>query len=168
MLHLLLAALRRTLPAVLAAATWSAHAADLPDLRQAGDATLQRGLEHVVSDLGLAPEVQRGDLALSLVDITDAQHPRSAMLNGDEMLYAASLPKIAILLGAFVEAERGRLTLDADRMSVITQMIRVSSNQAATTVLGWVGGDRLLEILQSPKFLLYDAQGSGGLWVGKP
>jgi beta-lactamase class A len=168
MFQVLLAALRRTVPALLALAAWPLHAADLPDLRQAGDPVLQQGLEHVVADLGLTPDVQRGDLALSLVDITDAQHPRMAMLNGDEMLYAASLPKIAILLGAFVEAERGRLVLDADRMATITQMIRVSSNQAATTVLGWVGGERLIDILQSPKFGFYDARGAGGLWVGKP
>ena len=46
-------------------------------------------------------------------------------------------------------------------------MIRVSSNAAASEVLRWVGGARLISILESPRFALYDAKGAGGLWVGK-
>ena len=49
----------------------------------------------------------------------------------------------------------------------MNRMIRNSSNEDATRVLGWVGGDRLLEWLQSDRFRLYDAHSSGGLWVGK-
>ena len=85
-----------------------------------------------------------------------ADAPRLAMLNGHEMVYAASLPKIAILLGAFVEAERGRIPLDDAHLGEITRMIRFSSNEAATRVLDWVGHDRLLAILQSPAIALYD------------
>lgn len=161
------ALLRRVAASLLAGFLCHVQAAELPDLRQAGDPALQRGLEKVVADLGLQREVGDGSLALSLVDITEPQHPRLAMVNGDEMLYAASLPKIAILLGAFVEAERGVLRLDAARMATITRMIRVSSNQAASEVLRWVGGERLIQILESPRFALYDPKGAGGLWVGK-
>jgi beta-lactamase class A len=139
----------------------------LPDLRNAADPALQRGLEAVVSELGLTKEVANGDLAVSLVDITEAKHPRMAMLNGDEMLYAASLPKIAILLGAFVEAELGHLTLDNAHIETLTRMIRVSNNAAASEALRWIGGERLIAILESPKFKLYDPKGAGGLWVGK-
>lgn len=148
----------------------SAHAAAAdtpPDLRQAADPALQRGLESVVKDLGLSGDVANGDLAVSLVDITEPKHPRMAMLNGDEMLYAASLPKIAILLGAFVEAERGKLKLDDAHMDTLTKMIRVSNNAAASEALRWIGGDRLIAILESPKYKLYDPNGAGGLWVGK-
>jgi beta-lactamase class A len=165
--RIVLTARRCAAAAALTFAAWHAQADTLPDLRQSADPKLQQGLAKVVADLGLSSEVARGDLALSLVDITDAQHPRSAMLNGDEMLYAASLPKIAILLGAFVEAERGNLTLDAKRMETLNKMIRVSSNEAATEALHWVGGARLIEILESPKYKLYDPRGGGGLWVGK-
>ena len=139
----------------------------LPDLRGARDSELQRGLEHVVSELGLARDVQAGRLSLAVVDVTERNAPRLAMLNGDEMVYAASLPKIAILLGALVEAETGRLPLDGTRLQAMTRMIRYSSNEDATRVLEWVGGERLLEILQSPRFRLYDSGGAGGLWVGK-
>jgi len=146
-----------TAPAVLA----------LPDLRTCASFELQRGLERVVADAGLGDEVRSGHLSLSLVDITNGAVPRLAMLNGDSMQYAASLPKIAILLGAFVQAERGLLSLDSAHMKVITQMIRVSSNEAANQVLAWVGPQNLPGILQSPAFRLYDAQRDGGLWVGK-
>ena len=139
----------------------------LPDLHQARDPELQRGLENVVNGLGLDREVRSGHLSLALVDVTERDAPRLAMLNGDDMVYAASLPKIAILLGAFAEAESGRLPLDDTRLQAMTRMIRYSSNEDATRMLKWVGEDRLIEILQSPRFRFYDANGGGGLWVGK-
>jgi beta-lactamase class A len=152
----------------LTATTCAAVANPAPrDLDDRTDAALQRGLEGVVRDLGLAGEVASGRLSLALVDLSRRDAPRLAMLNGHEMVYAASLPKIAILLGAFVEAERGRLPLDEARLAEITKMIRFSSNEAATRVLGWVGPDRLLAILQSPGIALYDPKRNGGLWVGK-
>jgi beta-lactamase class A len=139
----------------------------LTDLREARDAGLQRGLEAVVTELGLAHEVQAGRLSLAVVDLTERDAPRLAMLNGDEMVYAASLPKIAILLGALAEVEAGRIPLDETRLQAMTSMIRYSSNEDATRVLKWVGEERLLEILQSPRYQFYDAHGAGGLWVGK-
>ena len=167
----------RTLPAFVGSAifiallalagTARADPAAARDLSATLDAGLQRGLERVVRDLGLADEVGAKRLALALVDATDANAPRLAMLNGNEMMYAASLPKVAILLGAFAEAEAGRLPLDERRLEAMTNMIRYSSNDDASRVLDWVGRDRLLEILQSDRYRFYDAAGAGGLWVGK-
>lgn len=137
------------------------------DLEDRTDPALQRGLNGLVRDLGLAGEVESGRLSLALVDLSQRDAPRLAMLNGHEMVYAASLPKIAILLGAFVEAERGRIPLDDTHLGEITRMIRFSSNEAATRVLDWVGRDRLLAILQSPAIALYDTKRNGGLWVGR-
>jgi beta-lactamase class A len=131
------------------------------------DAGLQRGLESVIRTLGLGDAVGGGRLALALVDLTPGSEPRLAMLNGDRMMYAASLPKVAILLGAVAEAEAGRLRLDGERLAALANMIRHSSNTDATRVLEWVGGERLLQILQSPRFGFYDAASGGGLWVGK-
>jgi beta-lactamase class A len=83
------------------------------------------------------------------------------------MIYAASLPKIAILLGAFVEIERGKLQLDDKTRESLTRMVRVSSNTDATRMLNKVGKNRVNEILQSDRFRLYDPLMNGGLWVGK-
>lgn len=137
------------------------------DLRRAQDSALQSQLERVVAMHGLATEVAQGRLALALVDVTDPSAPRLAMLNGDRMMYAASMPKVAILLGALAEAEAGRLPINAMTTAAMTNMIRFSSNEDATRVLRWIGIDRLAEILQSPRFALYDRGGAGGLWVGK-
>jgi beta-lactamase class A len=139
----------------------------LPELREAQDARLQRGLERIVRDLGLEDDVRAGRLALAVADVSQVRSPRLAMLNGDEMMYAASLPKIAILLGAFAEVEGGRLRLDEQHLAAMTNMIRYSSNEDATRVLKWVGEERLLQILQSERFHFYEAEGKGGLWVGK-
>ncbi len=111
--------------------------------------------------------VDRGKIGLALVDITDPEKPRVAEINGDVMLYAASLPKIAILLGAFVEIERGNLQLDADLQAKLNRMIRYSSNQDATEVLELVGVQNLADILRSKRYRLYDPEHNGGLWVGK-
>jgi beta-lactamase class A len=137
------------------------------DLRRAQDAALQSQLERAVATQGLAAEVAQGHLALALVDVTDSAAPRLAMLNGDRMMYAASMPKVAILLGALAEAEAGRLPVNATTIAAMTNMIRFSSNEDATRVLRWIGIDRLAEILQSPRFAFYDRAGTGGLWVGK-
>jgi beta-lactamase class A len=164
-----LSLLRPVLLAALLAIALAARAEPTPppDLRRCGDDSLQVGLERVVHDQGLDDAVRGGRLALALVDVTRPDAPRLAMVNGDRMMYAASLPKVAILLGALAEAEAGRLALDDGLRASMTSMIRVSSNEDATRVLRRVGGERLLEILQSERFRLYDKAAGGGLWVGK-
>lgn len=140
---------------------------DFPSLHGSIDPTLQAGLERSLQSLGLWRAVESGKLGLAVADITDPAHPRVAEVNGDRMFYAASLPKIAILLGAFVEAERGRLALDDQTRDTLTRMIRTSSNRAATEMLNRVGKQRLADILQSDDYNLYDPALNGGLWVGK-
>ncbi len=143
---------------------WAAQAAEL---RDALDPQLQKGLERAVQELSLQGAAQRQQLAVALVDVTRQDAPRLAMINGDHMMYAASLPKVGILVGALAEAEKGRLPLDAEHLKAMNNMIRVSSNADATRVLNWVGGERLLETLQSDRFRFYDPKSGGGLWVGK-
>ncbi|MGQ0656875.1 MAG: serine hydrolase [Chromatiales bacterium] len=138
-----------------------------PDLRDSFDPSLQRGLERSVARLGLSEAVRQKKLAVAVVDISRIEVPRVAAVNGDEMMYAASLPKIAILLGAFVEIERGRMKLDGPTRDTLEQMIRVSSNEAATTMLRRVGKQNLERILTSDRYRLYDPAYNGGLWVGK-
>ncbi|MGR8950159.1 MAG: serine hydrolase [Gammaproteobacteria bacterium] len=140
---------------------------DAPSLRESHDPGLQRQIETRIERLGLAEAVANKKLCLAFVDISDKQEPRVADLNGDHMMYAASLPKIGILLGAFVEIERGRLELDDDTFESLSRMIRHSSNNDATAVLNKVGKFRVNRILKSERFRLYDPLVNGGLWVGK-
>ena len=138
-----------------------------PALKHSKDPLLQRKLEKVIKSIGLEHAVKEKWLSLDLVDITNLRRPRVASINGKNMVYAASLPKIAILLGAFVEIERGKMTLDQDTKETLTNMIRYSSNAAATEMYHRVGEERLANILQSRKYKLYDKRENGGLWVGK-
>lgn len=145
----------------------SAPTESFPRLHESFDPSLQRGLENAVAELGLSRAAKSGTLALALVDITHPEQPRVAAINGDRMIYAASLPKIAILLGAFEAVEDGRLILDRSTTADMREMIRVSSNTAATSLLNRVGKPQLASILSSPRYRLYDPSLNGGLWVGK-
>lgn len=143
------------------------ESSDFPLLRESSDPGLQRALEKSLTGLGLNKAIADKRLSVALVDITNPKKPRVAAVNGDEMKYAASLPKIAILLGAFVEIEAGAMDLDGTTRNSLTQMVRKSSNREATNMLNKVGKQRLLKILQSPRYKLYDAASNGGIWVGK-
>ncbi len=142
-------------------------ATEVPALRDATDPELQQQLDALLSSKSMQRAIQQKRFSAALVDITDPTDPRMASVNGDKMVYAASLPKIAILLGAFEQVERGEMQLDAKTKNALTQMIRKSSNSAATAMYYAVGPARLAEILQSDKYGLYDREYAGGLWVGK-
>ncbi|MGB5749702.1 MAG: hypothetical protein WBM69_22190 [Desulfobacterales bacterium] len=98
-----------------------------PALRDSVNPELQKAFEKALTDhfgaefweLAKAKKV-----GIAIADITDPRRPRVAAVNGDLMLYAASLPKIAILLGAFVQIERGKLVLgiNAARMGMDTKV----------------------------------------------
>jgi len=138
-----------------------------PELTSHTDPALQEGLVRLVRDRNLWPAVESGQLALVLVVVTDPRHPRLAELNGHKMMYAASLPKIAILFGAAVAVQDGRLPLDTALRNDMVNMIRYSCNECATRVLERVGREELIELLQDPAYRLYDPLDGGGLWVGK-
>jgi beta-lactamase class A len=138
-----------------------------PSLGESCDPRLQQALITHLSSLHLNNATEHRRLSVVLVDITDTSSPRMAYVNPNEMMYAASLPKIAILLGAFEKIANGEMTLDNDILEKLKLMIRNSSNEAATEILHRVGKAYLAELLQSPRYRLYDPQKNGGLWVGK-
>jgi len=138
-----------------------------PTIRESASTDMQHKLEQRIASLNLTHAVRSKRLSVALVDVTDPSKPGLAQVNGDEMMYAASLPKIAILLAAFERIAEGKLPLDNDLRKTMTNMIRHSSNRAATEVLNKVGGKYINKVLSSPKYRLYDPQHNGGLWVGK-
>ena len=89
-----------------------------PPLTAWADPGLQASLER---ELAARPAwkalVDRRKLAVGLVDLSDPQHVRYASLNGAEMMYAASLPKIAVLLAAEEAMESGKLPARASSLS---------------------------------------------------
>jgi beta-lactamase class A len=136
-------------------------------LGQSCDPRLQKALEKRLNALHLADAAEGKQLSIVVVDITDLSSPRMAYVNPNEMMYAASLPKIAILLGAFEKIADGEITLDEETLEKLKLMIRKSSNAAATEILHRIGMDYLAELLQSQRYRLYDPEMNGGLWVGK-
>lgn len=142
-------------------------ASDWRPLSQSVDSGLQRRLER---RLNASPEwarlVRSRKMAVGLVDLNGGR-PRFARVNGNEMMYAASLPKIAILLAAYVSFEDGHLEETDEIHQDLADMIRVSSNSAATRMIDRIGLRRIQSILKDPRYDFYDEQRGGGLWVGK-
>jgi beta-lactamase class A len=133
------------------------------------DAGLQVQLE---ARLNANPEwrrlIQRKKLAVGVVDLgPTSDTPRFARVNGNQMMYAASLPKIAILLSAYVSFEDGSLPETIGVHRELGEMIRVSSNAAATRMIDTIGMTKIERVMRDPRFGFYDEQRGGGLWVGK-
>jgi len=140
---------------------------DDPSLGESCDPRLQKELISRLGALHLQHAAERKQLSVVVVDITDPSSPKMAYVNPNEMMYAASLPKIAILLGAFEKIANGEMELNDETLEKLKHMIRNSSNEAATEILHRVGMEYLAELLQSPRYRLYDPQKNGGLWVGR-
>lgn len=111
--------------------------------------------------------IKNGKMAVGLVDMTNPSSPKFAHINGSEMMYAASLPKIAVLLAACESIEEGTLKETPDVTEDMNNMIRYSDNHAATRLIDFLGFKKIESILCSPKYKLYDPSTGGGLWVGK-
>ena len=141
-----------------------------PDLRDSHDAEFQAELDSAFAGKTLFWDgVRKKRFSAVIADITDLEHPKVAWYNPEKMLYAASMPKIAIALGALVEVDLGNLELDDELHRQLVRMIKKSSNRDATAVLNKVGITRLEAILRDPRYgKLYDPEFGGGLWVGKP
>ena len=137
------------------------------DLLPVQDPELQRSLNELAAEQGLDALIDKKDFAVALVVLDEGTDYRLAMLNGHEMIYAASLPKIAILFAAMVAAQEEGRPIDEALDEDLNRMIRVSCNDCATRVMEWVGRDELLDILQRPEYAFYNRNLTGGLWVGK-
>ena len=131
------------------------------------DTGLQQSLEGVLSRLRLDGPLRNHRLAVSLVDITDLDDPRYAGVNDREMMYAASLPKIAILLAGYEKIAAGRMRYTRQVKEMFTRMVRFSSNGDASQAVQKVGFDYIAKVMTSPKYRLYDRENGGGLWIGK-
>ena len=111
--------------------------------------------------------IQKKKLSISLVDLSNVEDARFAQINGNEMMYAASLPKIAVLLAAMDAIEKGELIETAEVSKDMQLMIAKSDNRASTRMIDRLGFEKIEKVLTDPKYDLYDEYYGGGLWVGK-
>jgi len=131
------------------------------------DPALQEQLEaRINANPEWARLIRRKKMAIGLVDMS-GDEPRFARVNGNHMMYAASLPKIAILVAAYVSFEDGSLPETAEHHKDLGDMIRVSSNSAATRLIDAIGMKKIQAVMKDPRYGFYDEKRGGGLWIGK-
>ncbi|MCF8090882.1 MAG: class A beta-lactamase-related serine hydrolase [Desulfotignum sp.] len=111
--------------------------------------------------------IREKKMTVGLVDLANPSEIRYAGVNGNEMIYAASLPKIAILLTAFHCFENRTLEQTPEVTRDLHLMIRASDNQAATRMIERLGMEQIQQVLTLNRYDFYDAARGGGLWVGK-
>ena len=161
-----LAVLAGITPFAAAPPTLPLRVADWRPLSQRQDQRLQASLDCALEQHPAWQTLIREEkMAVGLVDLSDPKNPLYAQVNGNTMMYAASLPKIAVLLAALVSFEDGTLKLTPEMDSDLVEMIRRSDNAAASRVIARVGLRKIAAVLLDPRYRFYDRQ-NGGLWVG--
>ncbi len=129
------------------------------------DEGLQTALERA---LGKKPSwralIEQNKMAVGVVDLSNPATARFASVNGWTMMYAASLPKIAVLLAAYQNIEDGVLRESPDLHEWLVQMIRRSSNYAASYMIDFIGMKRIEDVLQ--RYSFYIPENGGGIWLG--
>jgi len=141
---------------------------DVKPLRSLIDAPMQDKLIEVLNkNKKWKRLIANKKMAVGLVDLRDPNNVKYARVNGNVMMYAASLPKIAVLLAAEDALEKGEL-VDSDSIQQdLRLMISKSNNQAATRMIDRLGYDKIEQVVKDPIYDLYDEDYGGGLWVGK-
>jgi len=98
--------------------------------------------------------------------LLDLKTRRLAMIHPDRIEYAASVPKVGILLAYFQlhpDAAAGKL--DAQTRHELGLMAKASNNEMAAKFSRAMGLKEVQQVLNDQGF--YDASRGGGIWVGK-
>lgn len=111
--------------------------------------------------------IEQNKMAVGIVDLSDINQVRFARINGDYMMYAASLPKIAVLLSAIDAIDKKELEETEEVKLDMRLMISKSNNQATTRMIDRLGYEKIESVMLDPQYQFYDEENGGGLWVGK-
>jgi beta-lactamase class A len=126
------------------------------------DADLQNRLELLDAELRAKYGMSAEQTAAGVLDL---KRMRLAMLNPDRIEYAASVPKIGILLAWFARHPEAATNLDPTVRHELGMMAKQSSNEMAAKYSRDLGLHEIQAVLDSYGF--YDAARGGGIWVGK-
>lgn len=141
---------------------------EIKPLRSLVDRSLEASLaKKINANKKWARLVSQKKMAVGLVDMSDPYHPKFARINGNQMMYAASLPKIAILLATEDALEKQEIDETEEVLHDMRQMISRSDNAASTRLIDKLGYEKIASVLTDPAYELYDEEYGGGLWVGK-
>jgi beta-lactamase class A len=111
--------------------------------------------------------IEQNKMAIGLVDLSNISQVKFARINGDYMMYAASLPKIAVLLSAIDAIDKRELEETEEVKLDMRLMISKSDNQATTRMIDRLGYEKIESVMLDPQYQFYDEENGGGLWVGK-
>lgn len=144
------------------------NSSEVKPLNSLNDLSLQKLLEkELMANFEWKNLISQKKMSVGIVDLSNPNKARYASINGDYMMYAASLPKIAILLSAMDALEKGELTETSEITKDMRLMISKSNNQASTRMIDRLGYSKIESVMTDPKYLFYDKNHGGGLWVGK-
>jgi beta-lactamase class A len=136
-------------------------------LSQRWDKKLQARLEQALNrHASWQPLLSQGKMAVGLVDLSNPKAPRYARVNGNTTMYAASLPKLGVLLAAFQGFEDGSLKETGEIHRDLIEMIRRSSNAASYRMINRIGLKRIEALMRDRRYRFYDPSTGGGIWVG--
>jgi beta-lactamase class A len=136
-------------------------------LAQCGDKRLQTKLNLTLKRHGFWQSlIDQEKMAVGLVDLANPRRPRFARVNGQTMMYGASLPKLAILLAAFQGFEDGTLKSTPEVHLDLIEMIRRSDNSAASRMVARIGLGRIETLILAPRYRFYEMTRRGGIWLG--
>jgi beta-lactamase class A len=126
------------------------------------DPLLQASLEKIDATLRRQFGMTADQTAVGLLDL---RRLRLAMIHPDRIEYAASLPKIGILLAWFQLHPEAVSNLSPQARHELGLMIKVSSNEMAAKYSRELGLAAIQRTLDAYRF--YDREHGGGIWVGK-
>ena len=126
------------------------------------DPQLQSRLVAIEEQLRKRFDMTPDDAAVGLLDLRTG---RVAMIHPDRIEYAASVPKVGILLAWFALQKDDPAALTDEVRHALGLMVKRSSNEMAARFSRELGLKRIQEVLI--RYGLYDAAHGGGIWVGK-
>lgn len=132
------------------------------DFSTAVDASLQGDLEKIDARLRQKFGMTSTQTAVGLLDLKTL---RLALIHPDREEYAASVPKIGILLAYFQLHPDAVTNLDAHVRHELELMVKASDNAMAAKFSQELGLKQIQAVLNSYHF--YEADRGGGIWVGK-
>ena len=151
-----------------AAAPVAEEDAPIRNLRSLSDKALRAKLEkRIKANPTWRKLLAKKRMSVGVVDMSRGERVKYAALNGRHMMYAASLPKIAVLAAAHDAIERGELKETPEVKRDMRLMIAKSNNAATTRMIDRVGFENIERTMTDPALKLYDPEYGGGLWVGK-
>ena len=124
--------------------------------------TLQSKLEKIDADVRAKFGMAKNQTSVGVLDLNTL---RLAMIHPDHEEYAASVPKVGILLAYFQLHPEAATNLNSQTRHELGLMAKASNNEMAAKFSRELGLKEIQTVLNTDGF--YDAKHGGGIWVGK-